>query len=49
MKNFTKEWYELSQKMSAHLPLEEDQEAANFSEEYFNRIYNQKLKEWLDL
>lgn len=46
---FTKEWYELSQKTSAHLLLKEDQEAGNFSEEYFNRLYNQKLEEWLSL
>lgn len=49
MNYFTKEWYKLCQKTSTHLLLEEEQGAENFSEEYFNRLYNQKLKEWLDL
>jgi len=49
MKYFTKEWYELCQKVSAHLLLEEDPEAEKFSEEYFSKLYNQRLQEWLDL
>jgi len=46
---FTKEWYDLCQKTSAHLLLEETAEAEHFSEEYFKQIYDQKLKEWLSL
>lgn len=42
---FTKEWYELCQKTSAHLGLEEDEKAESFSEEYFQELYNRKLKE----
>jgi len=49
MNYFTKEWYELCQKTSAHLCLEEDEKAEIFSEEYFHQLYNRKLKEWLDL
>ncbi|MFZ5987724.1 MAG: DUF4085 family protein [Bacillota bacterium] len=49
MNYFTKEWYELCQKTSAHLLLEEEEEAESFSEEYFQQLYNQKLMEWLVL
>lgn len=49
MKYFTKEWYELCQKTNAHLLLEEDKEAESFSEKYFQKVYNEKLTEWLDL
>lgn len=49
MNYFTKEWYELCQKTSAHLSLEESKEAESFSEEYFQRLYNEKLTEWLAL
>jgi len=45
MHYFTKEWYELCQKTSAHLGLEEDEKAESFSEEYFQELYNRKLKE----
>jgi hypothetical protein len=47
MKYFTKEWYELCQKTSAHLHLEEEKEAESFSEKYFQQLYNQKLEESL--
>lgn len=49
MKYFTKEWYELCQKTSFHLLLEEEKQAGIFSEEYFQQLYNIKLIEWLDL
>jgi len=48
MNYFTKEWYELCQKTSAHLLLVEEEEAESFSEEYFQQLYNQKLTELLD-
>ncbi len=48
MKYFTKEWYELCQKTSFHLLLEEEKQAETFSEEYFQQLYNDKLKDWLD-
>jgi roadblock/LC7 domain-containing protein len=48
MKYLTKEWYELCQKTFAHFQLEEDKQAEYFSEEYFQRLYNQKLAEWMD-
>jgi len=47
MNYFTKGWYELCQKISAHLHLEEEKEAEYFSEEYFQQLYNQKLMKWL--
>ncbi|WP_315120862.1 DUF4085 family protein [uncultured Clostridium sp.] len=47
MNYFTKEWYELCQKTSAHFFLEEAKEAESFCEEYFQRLYNEKLMEWL--
>ena len=49
MKYFTKEWYQLCQKTFAHLPLKESAEAESFSEEYFQRLYEEKLNEWLTL
>ena len=49
MKYFTKEWYELMQQTSYHLPLEEDEQAATFSEDYFQELYNKELAEWLEL
>ena len=49
MNYFTKGWYELCQKTSAHLLLVEEEEAESFSEEYFQQLYNQKLSELLDL
>lgn len=45
MNYFTKEWYELCQKTSAHFGLEEDEKAEFFSEEYFQELYNQRLNE----
>ncbi|GKX65062.1 DUF4085 domain-containing protein [Inconstantimicrobium mannanitabidum] len=48
MKYFTKEWYELCQKTYAHLILEEDEQAESFSEEYFQKLYLEKLNEFLD-
>ena len=49
MKYFTKAWYELSQKTGIHFLLEEDEKAQAFSEEYFQDLYEQKLKNWLEL
>lgn len=49
MKYFTKEWYELSQKTSFHLHLEEEKKAATFSEDYFQQLYNIELNNWLTL
>ncbi|MCM3782117.1 hypothetical protein M3231_03970 [Neobacillus mesonae] len=49
MKYFTKEWYELCQKSSFHLALEEEQQAETYSEKYFQQLYNTELKSWLDL
>lgn len=49
MKYFTKEWYELCQKTSFHLLLEEEKQAETFSEEYFQQLYNTKLNSWLNL
>lgn len=48
MKYFTKEWYELCQKIGEHVLLEEDEQAEFFSEEYFQQLYNEKLEEHLD-
>ncbi|WP_102272166.1 DUF4085 family protein [Cytobacillus massiliigabonensis] len=48
MKYFTKEWYELCQKTSFHLPLEEEKQAETFSEEYFQQLYNTELIRWLN-
>jgi hypothetical protein len=48
MNYFTKGWYDLCQKTSAHLLLEEDEQAESFSEEYFQQLYNQKLTEYLN-
>lgn len=47
MKYFTKEWYELCGKTDLHLCLVEDKEAESFSEEYYQKLYNQKLEEYL--
>ena len=49
MKYFTKEWYELCQKTSFHLLLEEEKQAETFSEEYFQQLYNTELNSWLNL
>ncbi len=49
MKYFTKEWYELCQKTSFHLNLEEEKKAETFSEEYFQQLFNHELNNWLEL
>ncbi|MDD9271774.1 DUF4085 family protein [Paenibacillus sp. GCM10023248] len=49
MKYFTKEWYELCQKTSFHLGLEEEKHAETFSEPYFQQLYNTELNSWLHL
>lgn len=49
MKYFTKEWFELCQKISFHLNLEEEKKAETFSEEYFQQLYNSELINWLTL
>ena len=48
MKYFTKEWFELCQKISFHLNLEEEKKAEIFSEEYFQQLYNIELINWLN-
>lgn len=47
MNYFTKEWYELCQKIYFYLTLEEDEQAESFSEEYFQKLYLEKLNEFL--
>ncbi|WP_342601126.1 DUF4085 family protein [Psychrobacillus sp. FSL H8-0483] len=49
MKYFTKEWYELCQRTSFHLPLEEEKKAETFSEDYFQQLYNNELNSWITL
>lgn len=49
MKYFTKEWYELCQKVSYHLDVEEDEKAGDFSEAYFQEVYEKELANFLDL
>lgn len=49
MKYFTKEWYELCQKTSFHLQLEEEKQAESFSDEYFKQLYNAELNSWVSL
>jgi hypothetical protein len=49
MKYLTKEWYELCQKVSFHLPLEEEKQAETFSEAYFQQLYSAELNKWLHL
>lgn len=49
MKYLTKEWYELCQKTSYHLLLEEDQQAETCSEEFFQQLKNSELNSWLEL
>ncbi|MEK4129574.1 DUF4085 family protein [Solibacillus sp. FSL W8-0474] len=49
MKYFTKDWFELCQKISFHLNLVEDQKAEVFSEEYFQQVYHNELMDWLTL
>ncbi|MFJ7973688.1 hypothetical protein [Psychrobacillus sp. NPDC096389] len=49
MKYFTEEWYELCQKTSFHLLLEEEKQAVTFSEEYFQQLYDTELNSWINL
>lgn len=49
MKYFTKEWFELGQKISFHLNIEEEKKAETFSEEFFKQLYNQELMNWVNL
>jgi hypothetical protein len=49
MRYFTKDWYQLCQKTDLHLLLEESKEAESFSEEYFQRVYDEELKKFLSL
>lgn len=49
MHYFTKEWYELCQKTSAHFGLEEDEKAGSYSDEYFQELYKQRLKDYIHL
>lgn len=48
MKYYTKEWYELSQAQSIYYDLKEEKAAENFSEAYFEKIYEEKFNEWLE-
>jgi hypothetical protein len=45
MKYFTKEWCQLQTNL--HLSLEESKEAESFSEEYFQRVYDEELNKFL--
>ncbi len=47
MKYFTKQWYNLGENGSLGLLLKESKEAEIFSEDYYVKLYNKKLKEWL--
>lgn len=47
MRYFTKEWCQLQ--TGLHLPLEESKEAESFSEEYFQRVYDEELNKFLSL
>lgn len=47
MRYFTKEWCQLQ--TCLHLPLEESKEAEFFSEEYFQRVYDEELNKFLFL
>ncbi len=49
MKYFTKEWYNLGEKADLYLFLKASKQAETFSEDYYNKIYNKKLKEWLKI
>ena len=49
MKYFTKEWYDLCQRTSFHLNVEEEQQAETYSEEYFQQLYNSELSSWIEL
>lgn len=49
MNYFTKGWYELCQRTSAHFFLEEAEEAEILSEEYFRLLYGRKEAEFLAL
>ncbi|MBD2871999.1 DUF4085 family protein [Paenibacillus arenilitoris] len=49
MKYLTKEWYELCQKTSFHLGLEEEKQAETFSQQFFQQLYNTELNNWLNL
>ncbi|WP_088547163.1 DUF4085 family protein [Paenibacillus aquistagni] len=47
MKYLTKEWYELCQRTSFHLLLEEESQAETFSEAFFEQLYSSELNKWL--
>ncbi len=47
MRYFTKEWYQLCGKTSLYCMLEEAKEAELLSEQYFNKLYSKKAKEWI--
>lgn len=49
MKHFTKEWYQLMQKNSLHLNLQESEQAAVFSEKFFQAVFDARLQELLKL
>ncbi|QCT03000.1 hypothetical protein E6C60_2288 [Paenibacillus algicola] len=49
MKFLTKEWYELMQKTSYHLGLEEEPRAEKYSERLYEEVYSQELEKWLEL
>ena len=47
MKYYTKEWYNLVQHCSHHYGLKVSHSAQNFSEEYYQKLYNKKLNKYL--
>lgn len=49
MKYFTKEWYKACQKSGMNLLLNASKEADIYSDEYFNRLYNEKCTEYVKL
>ncbi|TCT17207.1 uncharacterized protein DUF4085 [Natranaerovirga pectinivora] len=49
MKYLTKEWYGLLQKTGFHILLVEEKDAEIFSEDYFQRLYKQKLEEFYNI
>lgn len=49
MRYFTKEWYELCQECHFHLLLKVNEKAEAFSEEYYQKLYRRKLREFLKM
>lgn len=49
MKYMTKEWYETAQKTDLHLLLKVSRKAEQFSEDYFQRLYQKEEANWLTM